>query len=164
LFRFAASIQIVSVLADKPSHAPSWALSSLPPFPSFGHRDHDVQFYHDDDFLVDGIEKLLRGAVEKGDGAVCVATKKHLTALAGRFRIRDQGMTAATEQGRYLPLDVADVLSAVMSDGKVDEAGISEILGGVNKYPPAEPEVLRLLAPQRGLIATGQSQKQDLVS
>src|ERR1039458_4398908 len=33
-----------------------------------------------------------------------------------------------------------------------------------NKYPPAEPEVLRLLAPQRGLIATGQSQKQDLVS
>jgi predicted acylesterase/phospholipase RssA len=24
-----------------------------------------------------------------------------------------------------------------------------------NKYPPAEPEVLRLLAPQRGLIAIG---------
>src|ERR1035438_6336870 len=108
-------------------HPPS-GLSSLPPFPSFGHRDHDVQFYSDDDFLVDGIEKLLRGAVEKGDGAVCVATKKHLTALAGRFHIRDQGMTAATEQGRYLPLEVADVLSAVMSDGKFDEAGISEIL------------------------------------
>jgi hypothetical protein len=26
---------------------------------------------------------------------------------------------------------------------------------GVNKYPPAEPEVLRLLAPQRGLTAIG---------
>ncbi len=25
----------------------------------------------------------------------------------------------------------------------------------LNKYPPAEPEVLRLLAPQRGLIAIG---------
>ena len=37
-------------------------------------------------------------------------------------------------------------------------------LSFLNKYPPAEPEVLRLLAPQRGLIATGQSQKQDLVS
>jgi hypothetical protein len=108
-------------------HPPS-GLSS-PPFPSFGHRDHDVQFYSDDDFLVDGIEKLLRGAVEKGDGAVCVATRKHLAALAGRFHIRDQGMTAATGQGRYLPLDVADVLSAVMSDGKVDEAGIPEIVG-----------------------------------
>jgi len=29
-----------------------------------------------------------------------------------------------------------------------------------SKYPPAEPEALRLLAPQRGLIATGEKQKQ----
>ena len=28
-----------------------------------------------------------------------------------------------------------------------------------SKYPPAEPEALRLLAPQRGLIATGEKQK-----
>src|SRR5271170_2175375 len=28
------------------------------------------------------------------------------------------------------------------------------------KYPRAEPEALRLLAPQRGLIATGEKQKQ----
>jgi hypothetical protein len=28
----------------------------------------------------------------------------------------------------------------------------------MNKYPPAEPEVLRLLAPQRGLTAIGHSQ------
>lgn len=109
-------------------HPPS-GLASLPPLPSFGHPDHNVQFYSDDDFLVDGIEKLLRSAVEKGDGAVCVATEKHLATLAGRFHMRDQGMTAATGQGRYLPLDVAEVLSAVMSDGKVDEARISEILG-----------------------------------
>src|SRR5271157_5152783 len=29
-----------------------------------------------------------------------------------------------------------------------------------SKYPPAEPEALRLLAPQRGLIATAEKQKQ----
>src|SRR5450759_1646858 len=29
----------------------------------------------------------------------------------------------------------------------------------LSNYPPAEPEALRLLAPQRGLIATDQSQK-----
>jgi hypothetical protein len=29
-----------------------------------------------------------------------------------------------------------------------------------SKYPPAEPEGLRLLAPQRGLIATVEKQKQ----
>src|SRR5271157_4205753 len=30
----------------------------------------------------------------------------------------------------------------------------------LSKYPPAEPEALRLLAPQRGLIATAEKQKQ----
>jgi hypothetical protein len=30
-----------------------------------------------------------------------------------------------------------------------------------SKYPPAEPEALRLLAHQRGLIATGEKQKQQ---
>jgi hypothetical protein len=29
-----------------------------------------------------------------------------------------------------------------------------------SKYPPAEPEALQLLAPQKGLIATGEKQKQ----
>jgi hypothetical protein len=34
------------------------------------------------------------------------------------------------------------------------------VIGTNSKYPPAEPEALRLLAPQRGLIATGEKQKQ----
>jgi len=31
----------------------------------------------------------------------------------------------------------------------------------VNKYPPAEPGALRLLAPQRGLFAIGQNQNRE---
>ena len=31
----------------------------------------------------------------------------------------------------------------------------------VCKYPPAKPEALRLLAPQRGLIATGESKSKN---
>ena len=33
-----------------------------------------------------------------------------------------------------------------------------------SKYPPAEPEALRLLAPQRGLIATDQNQTPRLAT
>ena len=33
-----------------------------------------------------------------------------------------------------------------------------------SKYPPAEPGALRLLAPQRGLIATGQNQNQTVIA
>src|SRR5271157_3639288 len=49
----------------------------------------------------------------------------------------------------------------------VDRARIVANLGAIikevpvsSKYPPAEPEALRLLAPQRGLIATAEKQKQ----
>jgi len=31
----------------------------------------------------------------------------------------------------------------------------------LNKYPPAKPVALRLLAPQRGLIAIGQNQNRE---
>jgi hypothetical protein len=33
-----------------------------------------------------------------------------------------------------------------------------------SKYPPAEPGALRLLAPQRGLIAIGQNQNQTVIA
>jgi hypothetical protein len=33
--------------------------------------------------------------------------------------------------------------------------------GGSSKYPPAEPVALRLLAPQMGLIATGESKSKN---
>jgi hypothetical protein len=40
------------------------------------------------------------------------------------------------------------------------QGGSRRLLLDMSKYPPAEPEALRLLAPQRGLIATGEKQKQ----
>jgi hypothetical protein len=40
----------------------------------------------------------------------------------------------------------------------LDDTFIATKFGAHNKYPPAEPEVLRLLAPQRGLTAIGHSQ------
>jgi hypothetical protein len=46
-----------------------------------------------------------------------------------RLKARDQGMAAATEQGRYCPIDVADALSAMTSEGQVDEARASEFFG-----------------------------------
>ncbi len=108
---------------------PTFGPSRSPQFALFGHPEHSVHFYSEDHSLVDGIETLLCGAVENGHAAICVATKKHLAALAVRPMMRSPAMSAATEQGRYLALDVADVMSTVMSEGKLDEAGTSEFFG-----------------------------------
>ena len=39
----------------------------------------------------------------------------------------------------------------------LDAAAVLNGIGNLSKYPPAEPEALRLLAPQRGLFATVES-------
>ncbi len=43
-------------------------------------------------------------------------------------------------------------------------ASVSNLTSSLSKYPPAEPGALRLLAPQRGLIAIVQNQNQTPIA
>ncbi len=100
-----------------------------PPSPFFGHREHNVHFYSDDEVLIDSIEKLIGAELQRGGGAVCFATESHLAALTARFQARDPGIAVATLEGRYLTLDVGDMLG-YMSLDNFDEAYILEIVDG----------------------------------
>lgn len=101
------------------------------PVSLFGHPGHEVQFYSNDELLVDGMYSYLRGSLQDGNGAFCVATKQHLAALAMRLEMRNHDMTAAAEQGRYVALDVNDVVSAVTIEGKLNEARAAEFFGTI---------------------------------
>jgi hypothetical protein len=60
------------------------------------------------------------------------------------FKINERPM-AFTYQGRRR--EIQDIIDPWQ------EGDMNSTRPEINKYPPAEPEVLRLLAPQRGLIA-----------
>jgi hypothetical protein len=49
------------------------------------------------------------------------------------------------------------VIEAHLSVEKLPQVEQNSVPFGLNKYPPAKPEVLRLLAPQRGLTAIAKS-------
>ena len=89
------------------------------------HVEHVVQFYADDDFFLDGLEVSVSKAVESGDAAICILTKVHTEDLAKRFKVRDRDMTIAVEEGRYVTLDADGVVSALMPEGKFEEARFS---------------------------------------
>ena len=82
-------------------------------------REHIVQFWSDDDFLLDHLEDSISSAIEGGDAFICIATKMHARGLAKRH---SRDMAIAIEQGRYIALNAAQVLSAVMPEGKFEEA------------------------------------------
>lgn len=107
---------------DQPFHGPPFP----PPVPSLSHPEHLVQFYSQDDVLLDVWVEIVSNALETGSAAICIATTAHQDGLAERSKHRGQSITAAIEQGRYLWFNAAETLANLMPGGKLDEAGASK--------------------------------------
>jgi MEDS: MEthanogen/methylotroph, DcmR Sensory domain len=104
-------------------------LFPIPPrVPVLSQLPHIIQFYSDDNFLLDGWGRLISNAVETGDAAICVITTAHSEGLAKRLSLHGEQVTAASEQGRYITLDAAEIVSAVTSEGSFNGARFLELV------------------------------------
>jgi DNA-binding NarL/FixJ family response regulator len=75
---------------------------------------HEVEFYSDDAAFVVGFTRFIEGALEAGNTVIVVVTESHQKSLLQRFQEHGVNIAAATEEGRYLPLDVVEALSTFM--------------------------------------------------
>ncbi len=82
---------------------------------------HIVQFYERDDFLVESVARFLDPTLAAGGAALIVATKAHREALADELTARGLNLETASQEGRYLALDAAAVLTEFMVEGWPDE-------------------------------------------
>jgi signal transduction histidine kinase len=98
---------------------------------------HDVQFYCNDDFLLDSLVPFIGNTLENGGAAVVVATKAHRHGLAHRLEARGVGLTAAVRERRYVALDAAETLASFMVKGLPDAARFAKVVGGVVKQAAA---------------------------
>jgi hypothetical protein len=103
----------------------------LPQAPAPRSPEHVVQFWCDDEALLDKMAGSISSAIEAGEAAICIATKMHREGLANRFRLHGYDLTSAITQGRYVTLDAAQTLSAVMPKGNFEEVRFSEFFGNV---------------------------------
>ena len=83
---------------------------------------HEVQFCSDEVMLLDGFARFASAALEAGSTAIVVTTSSHRHMLHQRLKTGGLDIDLAVEEGRYLWLDVAHVLSLIMVDGWPDEA------------------------------------------
>jgi CheY-like chemotaxis protein len=90
---------------------------------------HEVGFYSDDRFLLEDLTQFVSAALKRRSGAIVVATESHRNNLLPRLRAQDLDIDVAIEQGRYIPLDAADTLTALMVDGMPDPARFLKCLG-----------------------------------
>jgi PAS domain S-box-containing protein len=94
-------------------------------------RAHSVQFYEDDEFLLDGLSRFIGGALLAGDSTIVVASKAHRNELTNRLTRGGLDLAAAITQGRYVSLDAAETLSKFMVNGRPDEKLFLRIVGNV---------------------------------
>ena len=100
---------------------PDSNLLFIPPLahtPSHAHAGHAVQFYTDDDFLVNVLSRFIGGALAAGDAAVVVATVSHYRELEKRLSERGLDIAQAALQGRYVRLDASETLLRFMSTAR----------------------------------------------
>jgi DNA-binding response OmpR family regulator len=83
-------------------------------------RHHEVQFYSDDAILLDGLTQFIEVALNAGNAAIVVATESHRDRLLLRLQAHGLDVASAIEEGRYIALDAADMLSTFMVNGMLD--------------------------------------------
>jgi DNA-binding NarL/FixJ family response regulator len=77
-------------------------------------RSHEVEFYSDDAAFVVGFTRFIEASLRAGNAAIVVATEAHRKDLFATLQAHGLDIVAVIEQGRYISLDVADMLSTFM--------------------------------------------------
>ncbi len=83
------------------------------------HR-HEVGFYSDDASLLDGFTHFIGTALKAGNAVIVVASESHRNNLLPRLQASGLDIGGAIEQGRYISLDRAEILSTFMVNDMPD--------------------------------------------
>jgi DNA-binding NarL/FixJ family response regulator len=92
-------------------------------------RSHEAQFYSDDAAFLVGFTCFIDAALKAGNAVIVVATEPHQKGLLQRLQAQGLNIGAAIEQGRYLPLDVAETLSTFMVNDLPDPVRFLRVAG-----------------------------------
>lgn len=87
---------------------------------------HVVQFYDDDDALLDSLVQFVHAGFAAGEAAVIVATAPHQDRLAERLREAGYDLDGALAAGRYTAVDAAEALGGFLVDGMPDAGRFRE--------------------------------------
>jgi DNA-binding NarL/FixJ family response regulator len=92
---------------------------------------HEVVFYSDDWQLLDRLSQFIAAALNAGNAAIVIATASHRDGLVRRLQAYALETGAAIEEGRYIALDAADTISALIVNGVLDSVRFLEGFGNL---------------------------------
>ena len=92
-------------------------------------RSHEVGFYSDDRFLSDHLTQFIGNALKEERAAIVVATESHRNSLLLSLQGYGVNFGAAIEGGRFVVLDAAETLFALIVNRTPDQDRFLTLLG-----------------------------------
>lgn len=92
---------------------------------------HEVQFYSDDEVLLDRAVPFVAAALKSGDAAIIIATKLHRDSFVQRLKSDGFDVNAATLAGKYVAVDAADILAKCMIHDRPKSVRLFKVMGGL---------------------------------
>jgi DNA-binding NarL/FixJ family response regulator len=92
------------------------------------HR-HEVRFYSDDEYFLGSFTQFIGAALKAGNAVIVVATESHRDSLLPRLQAYGLDIGAAIEQGRYISLDAAEIVSTFMVNDLPDPGKFWKVTG-----------------------------------
>jgi PAS domain S-box-containing protein len=96
-------------------------LAPVTDWSEMGEREHFVQFYESDAFLVQSLSAFVAAGLRAGEAAIVIATPAHREALEKELQSQGLDLGALRAREQYFPLDAAETLSRFMVDGGPDK-------------------------------------------
>jgi len=130
-YRIYRQQDLAAVLDPGDAFAPTGKSRTQVDWAQMGEREHFVQFYEDDVFLENSVAGYVGTGLEKGEGAVVIATREHRVAIAKKLKARGINLAEARSKGLYIALDAAETLERFMVDGMPDPQIFTQVVGRV---------------------------------
>ena len=83
--------------------------------------DHVLQVYETEEIFIEAFAGFIRTGIHIGDCCILVANETHLAAINDRLETQGIDTVEAMADGRYMQVDVEELLSKFMVNDQVDE-------------------------------------------
>src|SRR3954469_6073108 len=92
--------------------------------------DHFVQFYENDDFLIESVGGFIGASLRDGGSAIVACTPEHCSALERKLTASGIDVAESERLSKYVVLDARETLSRFMVGRSVDAKRFDEFVGG----------------------------------
>jgi DNA-binding NarL/FixJ family response regulator len=88
---------------------------------------HELELFQDEESLLDSFANYIKRALDAKNAAIVLVSDEHEIAIRSRLLLNGVDVSQAIKSGTYIPVDVREILSSIIVDGRSDPTRFEEV-------------------------------------